>query len=95
LIEDLPAGHRLVIVTPFAGKDNDYSRTVAIIANYIRELPDSDDFITVADWAALIRYQLDLLGSDKTHLGSAGAIQLYADCVTTALSNAAHRPAKE
>jgi hypothetical protein len=95
MIEELPAGHRLVIVTPFEGRGNEYSRSVARIANWQRELPEEYDFITIADWAALIATQVNILASDKTHLGGRASMNLYTACVVEALEVAAEGPAKE
>jgi hypothetical protein len=95
MIEELPAGHRLVIVTPFEGRGNEYSRSVARIASWQRGLPEEYDFVTIADWADLIAPQVNLLASDKTHLGGRASINLYTACVIEALEVAAQGPAKE
>jgi hypothetical protein len=95
MIELLNPGHRLIIVTPYDGRANEYSQRVAEIADWIRELPEQYEFVTVADWAAQIAPHSDWLASDKSHMGGAKSRGLYADCVVKALEVAGQGAAKQ
>jgi hypothetical protein len=94
MIDLLNPGHRLVLVTPYDGRANEYSQRVAEIASWIRELPDQYDFITVADWAAQIAPHSDWLASDKSHMGGAKSRGLYTDCIVSALDAAGQKSVK-
>jgi hypothetical protein len=96
IIDALNPGHKLIIVTPFDGRANDNAKWVAKIADYIRELPEIYDFITVADWNAAIGTQTELLAADKVHLYAmkSQAADIFAECITEALNEAAGKPAK-
>jgi len=95
IIEALNPGHRLVIVTPFDGRLNENAKVTDKTAKWIRELPLSYDFITVADWNSLITSQSNLLAKDKVHMGGKTSIKLYADCVAEAVKSASLKPAKQ
>ena len=60
----------------------------------MRELPSQYDYITVADWNAIIRPQVNLLAGDKVHMGGQTSMNLYAECVADAISVASQKPAK-
>jgi hypothetical protein len=60
----------------------------------MRGLPAQYDYVTIADWNALISSQVDLLAGDKVHMGGQTSMKLYADCVAEAISAAAQKPAK-
>jgi peptidoglycan/LPS O-acetylase OafA/YrhL len=94
MIEMLNPGHRLILVTPYDGRANEYSQRVAEIATWIRTLPDEYKFITVADWATHISPHSDWLASDKSHMGGAKSRELYTACIVTALVEAGQKPAK-
>jgi hypothetical protein len=94
MIEDLPPGHRLVLVTPFDGRGNEYSQAVTRIADWQRRLPEEYDFITIADWASLVAPQAHLLAADKAHLQGQRSIDLYTACVVEALEVAVQGPLK-
>ncbi|MDR0221465.1 MAG: acyltransferase [Lachnospiraceae bacterium] len=94
MIEMLNPGHRLVFVTPYDGRANEYAQRVAEIAVWMRGLPEEYDFITVADWAALIDVHTDWLASDKSHMGGPKSRELYTSCVVAALETAGQRETK-
>jgi peptidoglycan/LPS O-acetylase OafA/YrhL len=94
IIDALEPGHRLIFVTPFDGRPNDNARILNNTAAWIRELPEQYDFITVADWNALIASQTNLLANDRVHMGGQTAMTLYADCVAEAVAVASQKPAK-
>lgn len=94
-IDDLEPGHRLIFVTPFDGRKSDNGRITADTAAWERDLPDTYDFVTIADWATLISTQTKLLGGDKVHMGGPEAKALYAQCVSDALAAAAEKPYKQ
>jgi hypothetical protein len=93
-IDALGTGHRLVFVTPYDGRDNQNAETVKRTAAWERELPGRYDFITIADWNAIISKQTHLLSPDLVHLGGDTSARLFAGCIAEALETAAIRPAK-
>ena len=95
IIEDLEPGHRLIFVTPFDGRANENAKITAAAAAWMRELPDLYDFVTVADWNALIGSQTNLLAGDKVHMGGQTSMTLYAEMVVDAIEAASQKPAKE
>jgi len=94
-IDDLPAGHRLIFVTPYDGRSNANAKAVASTAVWIRELPGQYNFITVADWNKIISSQSNLLAGDKVHMSGQKSMTLYTECITDAISIAAQKPAKQ
>jgi peptidoglycan/LPS O-acetylase OafA/YrhL len=95
IIEALNPGHRLIFVTPFDGRSNDNSKILSKTADWMRQLPAQYDFITVADWNALIGTQVEVLAKDKVHMGGKTSMALYAGCVAEAIEAASQKPAKE
>jgi len=95
IIEDIKPGHRLIFVTPFNGAMTRTWNTYKII-EYQRTLPAKYPFITIADWAALIEGQTQLLASDKIHIGGLTvAISLYTNLVIDAINVSAKKPVKQ
>jgi len=94
LIEAINPGHRVIVVTPFDGRSNDNGWIVNETAKWIRELPAMYDYVTVADWNALISVQQNLLAGDRVHMGGQTSMRLYADMVAEAIGIAAQKPAK-
>ena len=94
IIADIIPGHRLIFVAPYNGQGGERSVTYRT-AVYIRTLPGIYDFVTVADWSALILPNPEALGSDKIHIdGNEAAIELFVNCVIDALHVASTKPAK-
>ena len=95
IIDDLPAGHRLIFVTPFDGRSNENSRILNNTAAWMRGLPYQYNFITVADWNALISPQANILAGDRVHMGGQTSMNLYASMVAEAIASASQNPAKQ
>jgi len=96
MIEVLNPGHKLILVTPFDGRGNANAKSVEAIAEYIHELAELFDFVTVADWNKVIGARVELLSSDKVHLRAAKSegADLYAQCLVDALNEASTKPGK-
>jgi hypothetical protein len=93
-IEDLNPGHRLIFVTPFDGRSNDNARITREKAVWMRDLPNQYDFITIADWAALIEPRSELLANDRVHMGGQASMRLFADCIAEAIITSSMKPTK-
>ena len=93
MLEELPAGCRVVFVTPYIGKP-DPGISEKEIAAYYRELAQALPYVTVADWAEAIEPYPDLLASDKTHLLGNKAAQLFADVVLMGIDEAGRKEGK-
>ena len=87
-MEAVPAGHRVIVVTPFG---YDYMEPVA---EMVRLLPQTYDFVTVADWNAAIRDHTDLLAPDGIHMKGDDSRQIYANLLAQAIDQASRKPAK-
>ena len=85
IIDALSPGHRLIFVTPFDGRANINGKLTDETSDWMRELPGLYDFITIADWNAAISSQVNLLASDKVHLGRQPSMNLYAATITRAI----------
>ncbi|MCL2488355.1 MAG: acyltransferase [Oscillospiraceae bacterium] len=95
LIANLAPGHRLILITPFDGRASEKWLSYRTMV-YCREIADQYPFVTIADWAAVIKPREELLGADQIHIGgNAEAIQLYVNCVIEAINEASGKPAKE
>jgi len=94
MIDALPSGHRLILVTPFDGRSNENSRILNNTAEWMRGLPDAYDFITIADWNSIISSQVNILAGDRVHMGGQTSMNLYAEMVADAVNAASRRPAK-
>ena len=88
MIEAVNPGQKLILVTPFDGRDNANAQETKEITAWMRTLPEIYDFITIADWSETIGSQVKLLAVDKVHLRGQDAANLYADCIMAALENA-------
>ena len=94
IINDVPSGCRIVFVTPYE-KGASSGKTLTKIAGHMRTLPGKYSFVTVADWAAAIDPNANLLGSDKIHIGgNPRAIEIYTECISSAIATANAKPAK-
>ena len=101
LVNNLPKGHHLILVTPYEGDKT--KETYAIVekaAAYMRELAEKTPYITIADWNQVAKEHPEIwAGTDQVHFGSdnskieAGA-KLYADTIATALQAAQDKPVK-
>ena len=93
MLDELPAGHRVVFVTPYLGKP-DPGISEREIAAYYRELARTLPYVTVADWAEAVEPHQDLLASDRTHLLGNRAAQLFADVVLMGIDEAGRKEGK-
>jgi hypothetical protein len=88
IIKELIPGHRLVFVTVTGG---DYT---AETTAYLRTLPETFGFVTIADWAKAVEGNEDLLAVDGIHLRTPEAKELFASCVSSAVAKSKEGPAK-
>jgi hypothetical protein len=94
IIEEMDPGHRLIFVTPFDGRYAGTSSLSSKTTVFMREMADRYDFITIADWNALIRNQAHLLSADKVHMAGQESKTLFANCIAEAIAVASEGPAK-
>ena len=94
IIDTIEPGHRIIFVTPFDGRTNENSRILTEIAEWMRGLPAIYDFITIADWNALISTQVNILAGDKVHMGRQDSMELYAEMIADAIRIASQGPEK-
>ena len=95
ILEELPAGCRVVLVTPYLAKP-ELGIDDREIAAYYRKLAQALPYVTVADWAMAIAGRPELLGPDGTHLkaNSATAMQLFTDVVLKGIDEAGRKEGK-
>lgn len=84
IINKAPKGTRLIFVTPYDGKNkavlNDFN-------TYLRTLPKTYPWISIADWAAYIEPKEDRLWADKIHFGGKQDVSLdYLKLLTDSLN---------
>lgn len=96
LIKALPAGHRLILMTPFDGQA-DASWNSSKLTVLERSLPAKYAYISLADWNKLAGEHREIFGSgDGTHFaGNPEGDKLYADCINDALKKAENGPVKK
>ena len=93
MLDELPAGCRVVFVTPYIGKAQQGYSFKEIGARY-RQLAQTLPYVTVADWASVIADYPEYLASDKIHLNGKRAQQLYVDTVLQAIAEASGKEGK-
>ena len=93
MLAELPAGCRVVFVTPFIGKPVKDIKDKEIAA-YYRQLEQELPYVTVAEWAQAIAQHQDYLASDKIHLNGSKARQLFVDTVLQGIARAGEKPGK-
>ena len=95
ILEELPAGCRVVLVTPYLAKP-EIGIDDREIAAYYRKLAQALPYVTVADWAMAVAGRPELLGPDGTHLkaNSAAAMQLFTDVVLRGIDEAGGKAGK-
>ncbi|MCR8968339.1 acyltransferase family protein [Streptococcus zalophi] len=92
-VDNLPEGHRLVLVTPYNVKDG----SIENVRNYELELAKQYDYIEVADW-----YQASVdnpniwAGTDGVHfsISDSSGSDLYAQTIKEAIETVARKQAK-
>ena len=88
IIQEFSNSYRLIFVTPYDGYWNESWKSYQT-AKYLKELKENNAHITIADWAENISSHLDLLGSDKTHVGgNQAAIDLFVETISKAIDEA-------
>ena len=101
LVEQLPKGHRLVLVTPYDGRVvGDANSDLMKTRQYQLDLAKKYDYVYVADWYQTavdnpaIWYGTDYVhfGVDATSIAEGG--RLYAQTIKTALEEADKGPVK-
>ena len=92
IIDDIEPGHKLVFVTPFDGRTPTGRAYRTAVAE--REMTAPYAFVTIADWHASISENVNLLGSDKVHLGKPASRQIYVGIIADAVRTASHGPGK-
>jgi len=94
LVEAIPAGHRLILVTPYMGKPKE-GYFAKEIAAYYRELAKTLPYVTVADWAKAAAAEPDMLAADRIHFGNVRKCsRIFADLVMLAIQEAGQKPVK-
>lgn len=101
-VQELPKGHRLILVTPYDGREANDSNSVTVqTRQYELELAKKYDYVYIADWyQAAIDNPAIWAGTDNVHFGleSDGSIDvggnLYAKVVKEAVDQANQGPVK-
>lgn len=94
-IDKLPAGHRLVLVTPYNARNATQASTVR---DYERSLAKKYSYITVADWYQVAMAHPEIWGgTDGVHYSDADdtGAKLYVENIQRAIQRAAKRDAKK
>ncbi|MGT2753480.1 acyltransferase family protein [Streptococcus ovis] len=101
IIEDLPNGHHLILLTPYDGNSAQYDDPVAEKhAQYVYKLADKYDFIAIADWNRIAKANPQIwTGSDYIHFGfdqdtTAEGGTLYTQAIQEALEMVKDKPVK-
>lgn len=101
IVENLPAGHRLILVTPYDGRVLDNPNAIANrTRDYMIKLADQYDYVLVADWYKTAVDNPEIwYGTDDVHFGSESDSitqggELYAKTVRDALKEAQDAPTK-
>lgn len=101
LIENLPKGHRLILVTPYDGRVAADANSVPVrTRQYELELADKYDYVYIADWfQTALDNPVIWAGTDNVHFGSDSETinqggELYANTVKTAIETAQNGPVK-
>lgn len=92
-VENLPKGHRMILVTPYNVKDN----RVPAVRKYEKALADKYKFITIADWyQAAQDHPAIWAGTDGVHFSESTqeGSEVYAKTIQKAIKKAAKHPAK-
>lgn len=101
IVEALPNGHHLILLTPYDGNSAQYDDPIAEKhAQYVYRLAEQYDFITVADWNKASKANPQIwVGSDYVHFGGDQATTteggtIYAKAIQDALTMAQDKPVK-
>ena len=101
IVDQLPKGHRLILVTPYDGRvAGDPNSDLMKTRQYQLDLAKKYDYVYVADWyQTAIDNPTIWYGTDYVHFGSEGESiamggQLYAQTIKSALDQASQGPVK-
>ena len=101
LINNLPKGHHLILVTPYEGdKSKDTYTSVEQYANYARELAEKTPYVSIADWNKVSKEHPEIwAGTDQVHFGNDNSkleegAKLYAETIAAAVKAAQEQPVK-
>ena len=101
LVNNLPKGHHLILVTPYEGdKSKDTYTSVEQYTNYARELAEKTPYITIADWNKVSKEHPEIwAGTDQVHFGNDNSkleegAKLYAETIADAVKAAQEQPVK-
>ncbi|MCL2672082.1 MAG: acyltransferase [Clostridiales bacterium] len=89
----IPAGSRVILVTPFDGRAARFTRTHKT-AEMLRELATVYDYISIADWESVAMENKRGLSSDTVHLSSDEVRLLYVQCIIEAAEEAFRKAGK-
>ena len=101
LVNNLPKGHHLILVTPYEGdKSKDTYTSVEQYANYARELAEKTPYVSIADWNKVSKEHPEIwAGTDQVHFGNDNSkleegAKLYAETIAVAVKAAQEQPVK-
>ncbi|EMC50284.1 acetyltransferase [Streptococcus mutans] len=92
-IDNLPDGHRLIIVTPYNTKDE----RIPDVRDYELDLAKKYQFVTIADWyQAAVAHPEIWTESDGVHYNDSSdeGAKLYVETIKKAIQTSAKQPAK-
>lgn len=93
ILEWLPAGSRMIVVTPFDGRPAKRTRTEET-ARMLRSLAKEYAYLSVADWESVALENASGLTSDGVHLKTEEVRNLYVQCLLSAVEEAFGKPGK-
>ena len=95
LVNNLPKGHHLILVTPYEGdKSKDTYTSVEQYAAYARELAEKNPYVSIADWNKVAKEHPEIwAGTDQVHFGNDSNMieegaKLYAETIAAAVKAA-------
>ena len=101
LVNNLPKGHHLILVTPYEGdKSKDTYTSVEQYAAYARELAEKTPYVSIADWNKVSKEHPEIwAGTDQVHFGNDNSkleegAKLYAETIAAAVKAAQELPVK-
>ena len=101
LVNNLPKGHHLILVTPYEGdKSKDTYTSVEQYANYAHELAEKTPYVSIADWNKVSKEHPEIwAGTDQVHFGNDNSkleegAKLYAETIVAAVKAAQEQPVK-
>jgi hypothetical protein len=80
LVNMLEPGHRLIFVTSYGVDDGFFG-----LGEYVRSLPLTHPYISIAPWDSYIQGRDDLLTADGIHCGTPQSREIYAQAIQDAI----------